>query len=86
MKLSYILLILIFICLIASYNHSIFEGFDDFWFASRDTCPTRNQSYDIRGDIPISRSDFPINNSEIGPQNPSECQNRPLHLGSPNWS
>lgn len=78
MKLLYILLIILFVCLIASYNHLIFEGFDDFWFASRDTCPTRNQSYDIRGDIPISRSKIPINNSEIGSQSPTECQNRPL--------
>lgn len=40
---------------------------------TRFDCPTRNQSFDIRGDIPIPRKAWPIINSSIGPMKPEEC-------------
>lgn len=54
------------------------EGFMIVPSATRERCPTRNMSYDIRGDIPIKRKDMIINNSAWGPLYPERCQNRPL--------
>jgi hypothetical protein len=47
---------------------------------TRYICPTRNQSMDLRQDIPINRKDWLFMNSTIGPQNPNECVNHPLIL------
>lgn len=41
---------------------------------TRDVCPTRNQSYDIRGDIPIPRKSWPVFNATIGPSQPDMCR------------
>jgi hypothetical protein len=60
------------------YLSSSFETFMDIPLATRDRCPTRNMSYDIRGDIPIKRVDMMFNNSAWGPLDPEECQNKPL--------
>ena len=40
---------------------------------TRYVCPTRNQSYDIRGDLPIPRNDWQVNSSTIGPREPNLC-------------
>jgi hypothetical protein len=39
-------------------------------FYSRIECPTRNMSYDLRGEAHFPpRTNFPFDNSEIGPSN-----------------
>jgi hypothetical protein len=57
-----------------------YNGLENTWisFPTREKCSTRNMSNDIRGDIPIKRVKWAINNVEWGPLNPEECQNRPL--------
>lgn len=53
--------------------------FETFAMASRDMCPTRNQSYDIRGDpLSIPRTEWPLNNSTIGAVDSSLCPMRSL--------
>lgn len=54
------------------------EGFFDF--GSRIDCPTRNQSYDLRGDIYTipHKMDFTWLNSGFGPMDPSRCPQRRL--------
>jgi hypothetical protein len=42
-------------------------------FTSRLVCPTRNMSYDLRGDVPIPRSSTAFRESEIGPLDPAAC-------------
>lgn len=54
------------------------ERFMEMSLATRDRCPTKNMSYDIRGDIPIKRTEMIFNNPEWGPLDPIQCQNRPL--------
>lgn len=49
------------------------EGFNITEIGTRYVCPTRNQSFDIRGDIPIPRKAWPVHNSTIGPQHPELC-------------
>lgn len=48
---------------------------------TRNVCPTRNMSYDLRGDIPIPRKDWPFMNATIGPRDPEACIRKPLILG-----
>lgn len=72
-----LLAIIVLTSLISLFVPSI-EKFMEMSLASRDRCPTRNQSYDIRGDIPIKRAQMMFNNSEWGPVDPIQCQNRPL--------
>jgi hypothetical protein len=45
---------------------------------ARYVCPTRNQSFDIRGDIPIPRQAWPVFNSTIGPSHPEICTYKKL--------
>lgn len=53
------------------------ERFMMFNIPSRYICPTRNQSYDMRGDAAvIPRVELPVNNSEFGPYDPIMCQQR----------
>jgi hypothetical protein len=49
---------------------------ENYQNGTRFECPTRNQSFDLRGDIPISRKDWPILNSSIGPVHPHACSYR----------
>ena len=51
-----------------------------FDFGSRIDCPTRNQSYDLRGDIYTipHRTDFTWLNSGFGSLEPSRCPQRRL--------
>jgi hypothetical protein len=80
MKTSYafqLLTIIILTALISVFVPSI-EKFIDISLATRDRCPTKNQSYDIRGDIPIKRVNMLFNNPAWGPLDPIQCQNRPL--------
>lgn len=44
-------------------------------------CPTRNMSYDLRGDIPIPRKEWAFMNSQIGPKHPEACVRKGLILG-----
>lgn len=60
------------------YFYRMKESFFDF--GSRIDCPTRNQSYDLRGDeyvIP-HRMDFAWLNSGFGPNEPQRCPRRRL--------
>jgi hypothetical protein len=70
-------MILLFTSLIALFVPSI-EGFMEMSLATRDICSTRNQSYDLRGDIPIPRVQMIFNNPAWGPLDPEQCQNKPL--------
>jgi hypothetical protein len=45
---------------------------------TRYLCPTINQSYDIRGDVPIPRNDWAVYNSSIGSRQPEFCKYRRL--------
>lgn len=46
------------------------ESFNNFFSPSRIECPTRNMSYDLRGEAYFPpRTNFPFDNSEIGPSN-----------------
>ena len=48
-----------------------------FNIPSRISCPTRNQSYDLRGDpIAVPREDLLLNTSSIGPMEPDLCHRR----------
>jgi len=70
-------MILLFTSLISLFVPSI-EAFMEMSLATRDRCPTRNMSYDIRGDIPIPRVQMIFNNPAWGPLDPEQCQNKPL--------
>jgi hypothetical protein len=70
-------MILLFTSLISLFVPSI-EAFMEMSLATRDRCSTRNQSYDIRGDIPIPRVQMIFNNPAWGPLDPEQCQNKPL--------
>ena len=63
--------------LLVTFFVKIEEFFD---FGSRIDCPTRNQSYDLRGDIYTIpyRMDFTWLNSGFGPMDPSRCPQRRL--------
>jgi len=70
-------IILLLASLISLFVPSI-ETFLEMSLATRDRCPTRGMSYDIRGDIPIKRQEMLFNNPAWGPLDPEMCQNRPL--------
>jgi len=72
-----VILVLLVTCLLSLFIKSI-EHFDVIPSATRERCPTRNQSFDIRGDIPIPKKEMIFNNSAFGPLFPEECQNKPL--------
>ena len=64
--------IIIFLFIILLYLNlndlKIKETFNNFFSSSRVECPTRNMSYDLRGEAYFpSRTNFPFDNSEIGP-------------------
>lgn len=77
---SHFIYILTFILLMLSlfYFYQTIEKFFDF--GSRIDCPTRNQSYDLRGDPYIipHRMDFAWLNSGFGPIEPNRCPQRRL--------
>lgn len=73
-----VLLILVATSIMSIIIKPVIEGFIIVPSATRERCPTRNMSYDIRGDIPIKRKDMIINNSAWGPLYPDKCQNKPL--------
>ena len=68
--------IILFIVLL--YFYKSVEYFFDF--GSRIDCPTRNQSYDLRGDIYTipHTMNFAWLNSAIGPMEPNRCPRRRL--------
>jgi len=83
MKCLYIVIVLsVFVLIIASfYRSAAIERFVDriFNIGSRMECPTRNQSYDLRGEAAvIQREDQWINNSGFGALNPNACVGRTL--------
>ena len=49
------------------------EHFSNFYKSTRSECPTRNMSYDLRGDVPIPRRQMSMLNSELGPIQPDMC-------------
>lgn len=74
----YVLAFIILTLIILYYSYQNVEKFFDF--GSRIDCPTRNQSYDLRGDaytIPRNMN-FAWLNSEIGPIDPQRCPQRRL--------
>ncbi len=51
------------------------EHFDNLpEIGTRYICPTKNQNFDIRGDIPIPRNDWAVYNSSIGSRQPELCK------------
>lgn len=77
-KYIYRLLTILLITALISLLIPSIETFMDMSLATRDRCPTRNQSFDLRGDIPIKRQEMLFNNPAWGPLEPEMCQNRPL--------
>ena len=77
-NLFYVLAFIILTSLVLYYSYQNIEKFFDF--GSRIDCPTRNQSYDLRGDIYTipHKMDFAWLNSEIGPIDPRLCPQRRL--------
>lgn len=76
---NWLLVLILFVTSLLSFViKPVIESFMIVPSATRERCPTRNMSYDIRGDIPIKRKDMIINNSAWGPLDPEKCQNRPL--------
>lgn len=66
-------LLLLLLVLVVFVAILYLEGFQNPE-GSRFRCPTRNMSYDLRGDIPIDRQNVgPIQNSTIGPEDPYAC-------------
>ena len=64
-------MLLLSVTILAFKYHETFIG-------ERSLCPTRNMSYDIRGDPLIqSRTEYAFNNSEIGPLDPELCNYSP---------
>jgi hypothetical protein len=71
--------ILLLFVVIITYLLIRTESFQDFWNsrATRFECPTRNMSYDLRGDILMDRTfDLPIQSGTIGPVEPESCAYR----------
>jgi hypothetical protein len=61
-------IILFLFILFLYFNLKIKETFNNFFSPSRVEYPTRNMSYDLRGEAYFpSRTNFPFDNSEIGP-------------------
>jgi hypothetical protein len=73
-----ILFVILLLTSIISLFIPSFETYMNIPLATRDRCPTRNMSYDIRGDIPITRKEMIFNNSAWGPLDPQQCQNKVL--------
>ena len=67
----YWIILFLFIILLFLYNLKIKETFNNLVMPlTRVECPTRNMSYDLRGEAHFpSRTNFPFDNSEIGPNN-----------------
>ena len=78
MKHLLVFLIAVILFIVLLYFYRSVEPFFDF--GSRIDCPTRNQSYDLRGDIYTIpyKMDFAWLNSEIGPTEPNRCPQRRL--------
>jgi purine-cytosine permease-like protein len=61
----YMIIIILFIILFIDY---VFRRQKEKFSPSRIECPTRNMSYDLRGEAHFPpRTNFPFDNSEIGP-------------------
>lgn len=66
-------LLLLLLVLVVFVAIMYLEGFQNPE-GSRFRCPTRNMSYDLRGDVPIVPQNVgPILNSTIGPEDPYAC-------------
>lgn len=71
--------IILFLFIILLYfNLKIKETFNNLVMSlARVECPTRNMSYDLRGEAHFPpRTNFPFDNSEIGPNN-QHCYSSP---------
>jgi len=68
--------------LLLSVTILAFKYHEAFIIGERSLCPTRNMSYDIRGDPVIQpRVEYAFNNSEVGPLDPELCDYSPnMHL------
>lgn len=71
----YVFGFLLMMIIILSLLTSTKEGFmSSFNIGTRMRCPTRNQSYDLRGEAAIMpRSEQLINNSGFGALHPEDC-------------
>lgn len=83
MKCLYVVIFLsIAVIILATfYRYTRIERFVEriFNIGTRMECPTRNQSYDLRGEAAIiDRQDQWINNSGFGPLEPHKCAR--MHL------
>lgn len=70
-----ILVILCMFIALSMFSTKLQESFtSSFGIGTRMQCPTRNQSYDLRGEATvIQRTQLPFNNSGFGALNPSNC-------------
>lgn len=60
-------------------TRSSIDHFMMFNIPTRYVCPTRNQTFDMRGEgAQIHRTEWPINNSEFGPYDPLICTGKRL--------
>ncbi len=75
-KTNIILLGIILLISILSNYH--IENFNLPSIGTRYLCPTRNQSMDLRQDIPVKRQNWLYMNSSIGPEHPDMCRNLSL--------
>ncbi len=73
----YRLFIIILLASVISLFVPSIETFLEMSLATRDRCPTKNQSYNLRKDIVIPRKNWPFLNSSIGPLHPESCIFRP---------
>lgn len=74
--------ILLLLLIGLSFLSTTKEGFmSSFNIGTRMQCPTRNQSYDLRGEAAIlPRTEMPINNSGFGPLNPNDCPRNSVEI------
>lgn len=72
---------LLVLLIILSLLGSSVESFTSFNVGTRMRCPTRNQSYDLRGEAAIlPRTELPTNNSGFGPLEPNNCTQRSVEI------
>ena len=78
------IIILLIITIYAFINYVFRRNFKETFNNFFSSCPTRNMSYDLRGEAHFPpRTNFPFNNSEIGPNN-QRCYPKRIILNEKN--
>jgi len=69
-----LVIIIALVLMLVAFLSNRAEGFELQWFGQRTQCPTRNMSYDLRGDIvQTQRSNTAFMQATIGPIDPYAC-------------